>query len=241
MKREGVEYLVFDGGDEIERFLGERWREISLSAVKERDRFSVALSGGRSPIGFYRRLASLEGLPWDKTHIFFADERFVPPDDADSNYKMIREVLLSKSPVPSQNVHSISTAGFAPETSAEKYEEELRLFFGLPPEGIPEFDLVLLGVGEDGHTASLFPGSEALKEKKHLVAQVQPTSSLHDRITLTLPVLNTARNIFVLVTGGRKASVMKRLIEEKNHTLPISLIKPKGSLIFLMDREARGE
>lgn len=241
MKQAGPEYLVFDSGDKIERFLGERWRDISWAAVKERDRFSVALSGGKTPVGFYSHLASLEGLPWDKTHIFFADERFVPPDDTDSNYKMILEVLLSKISIPPQNVHSISTVGLSPDISALRYEEDLRLFFGLTSEGIPELDLLLLGVGEDGHTASLFPGSDALKEKEHLVAQVTPAASPHDRITLTLPVLNNARNIFALATGGRKASVMKRLIGEKNQTLPISLVKPKGSLIFLMDREASGE
>jgi 6-phosphogluconolactonase len=242
MKRDGAEYLVFGSSEEIERFLAERWREISLSAVKERDRFSAALSGGQTPVGFYSRLASLEGLPWDRTHIFLVDERFVPPDDADSNYKMIFEVLLNKIHIPSQNVHSISTVGLSPETSAGKYEGELRLFFGLSPQGIPEFDLALLGVGEDGHTASLFPGSEALKEKEHLVARVTAPASMHDRITLTFPALNNAKNIFVLAIGSRKASVMKKLIEGNNRTLPISQIRPReGRLIFLMDGEARGE
>ncbi len=240
MKQDGVEYLVFENSEKIERFLGDRWREISWAAVKERGRFCAALSGGETPVGFYRHLAGLKGLPWDKTHIFLVDERFVPPSDADSNYRMIRETLLSKIPIAPRNVHPVSTAELSPEISAEQYEEELKILFGLSTTEVPEFDMILLGIGEDGHTASLFPGSEVLKEEKRLAVPVRPTPGLHDRITLTLPVLNAARNVFFLVTGKNKAGALKRLIDERDRTLPASMVEPsRGSLSFVMDKEAR--
>ncbi len=240
MKRGRIECRVFDTGAGIETFLADRWREISWAAVKERGRFIAALSGGKTPVGFYRHLAGLKGLPWDKTHIFLVDERFVPPSDADSNYRMIRETLLSKIPIAPRNVHPVSTTGLSPEISAEQYEEELKILFGLSTAEIPEFDIILLGVGEDGHTASLFPGSELLKEEKRLAASVRLTPGLHDRITLTLPVLNAARNVFFLVTGKNKTGVLKRLIDEKDRTLPASMVQPvKGSLFLVMDKEAR--
>lgn len=235
------EYFVFKNPDEMWQFMAAKWRDIASDAIREKGYFAVALSGGKTPVGFYQRLVTIRGLPWDKTHIFLVDERFVPPFHAESNYGMLQETLLSKIRMPSQNIHYISTLASSPHAAAEKYEEELIIFFRLPEGGIPGFDLILLGIGEDGHTASLFPGSEALKERRHLVFPVKLDILHHDRVTLTLPVINNARNVIFLVSGKNKAAIARKLIDEKDKTLPASMVKPeKGSLIFLMEREARG-
>lgn len=234
------EYFVFKNSDEMWQFMAAKWREIASVAIKEKGYFTVALSGGKTPVGFYQRLLTIRGLPWDKTHIFLVDERFVPPFHAESNYGMLQETLLSKIRIPPQNIHCISTLALSPHAAAEKYEKELIVFFRLHEGGIPEFDLILLGIGEDGHTASLFPGSEALKERRHLVSSVKLDILLHDRVTLTLPVINNARNVVFLLSGKHKAAVARKLIDEKDHSLPASMVKPeKGRLIFLMEREAR--
>lgn len=136
-----------------------QWRELSRSAIESRGCFTAALSGGETPVLFYRRLAA-EGarFQWDRTHLFFADERFVSSDSADSNYRLLNETLLKNIPIPTGNIHAVATSETDPLSSARKYEEEIKGFFMLPGEGIPEFDLVMLGMGADGHTASLFPG-----------------------------------------------------------------------------------
>lgn len=239
MKRNKAEYLVFHSVESMWKFMGKKWKEISLAAIRENGFFSVALSGGKTPIGLYQYLASLKGLPWIKTHIFLVDERFVPATDTDSNYRMIRETFLNRISPASENIHPVSTDEPSLQESARRYEEELRAFFELQPGGLPHFDMILLGLGEDGHTASLFPGTKALKERNHLAAPVMLETALHDRITLTLPVINNAGNVFFLVKGASKAEVLKKLIDEKDRTLPASMVRPeKGRLFFLMDKEA---
>jgi len=236
-----AEYLIVETADDMWQLVAERWREASSRAAEKRGFFAVALSGGKTPVGFYRHLSAVGGLQWNTTHLFLADERFVPPGSPESNYGMLRETLLNRIPIPSCNVHPVVTETPSPAVSAERYEEELRTFFSLPEDVIPEFDLILLGIGEDGHTASLFPGTEALKEKRRLVAPVKLGPALHDRITLTLPVINNARNIFFLVSGRRKRVVMRKLRQGHDRTLPAAMVVPqKGNLIFLMDREAAG-
>lgn len=237
-----VEYQVFGKADDMWQYVAERWREISSHAAGEKGFFAAALSGGKTPVEFYRHLGGVEGLEWNATHIFLVDERFVPPGSAESNYGMLRETLLKRIPIPSGNVHPVLTETPSPGVSAERYEEELRTFFGLPEDGIPEFDLILLGIGEDGHTASLFSGTEALKEKRRLAVPVKLGTALHDRITLTLPVINNARNIFFIVSGRRKRVVMRKLRQGHDRTLPAAMVVPqRGKLIFLMDRDAAGE
>lgn len=235
------EYLVFEKIDGMWEFTAERWRDISSHAVKDKGFFAAALSGGKTPVGFYRHLSAVEGLEWDRTHLFLVDERFVPPENTESNYRMVRETLLDRIPIPSRNVHLMVTEISSLIASAERYEEELRAFFRLSEGGIPEFDLILLGIGEDGHTASLFPGTQALKEKNHLVVPVKLGAARHDRISFTLPVINNSRNVICLASGRRKRAVMRKLRRGYDRTLPASMIKPeKGKLIFVMDREAAG-
>lgn len=219
----------------------EKWASISITAIEEKGYFAAALSGGRTPLEFYRRLSAVEGLPWDKTHIFLVDERFVPPESEDSNYRMLLQTLLSRISILPENIHPISTAENSPELSAEKYEEELRRFFGLSEHGVPEFDLILLGIGEEGHTASLFPATEALNERERLAVAVRLGEPLHDRITLTFPVINNAGNIFFLVTGKEKREILERLRQGNDPALPASMVNPeRGKLIFLTDMGAGG-
>ncbi|MCL4476897.1 MAG: 6-phosphogluconolactonase [Nitrospirae bacterium] len=241
MNSGSAEYLVFEKTDDIWRFMEEKWSAISSSAIEKKGYFTAALSGGKTPVGFYEHLSTVRGLPWDKTHIFVVDERFVPPESPDSNYGMLRKTLLSRISLPTKNIHPIATVEPSVIVSAEKYKKELKSLFNSSEGVLPEFDLVLLGVGEDGHTASLFPGTEALKERERLVVPVMLGTALHDRITLTLPVINHALNIFFLVSGRRKRAVMRKLRNGHDMTLPAAMVKPeKGTLTFLMDREAAG-
>jgi 6-phosphogluconolactonase len=176
-------------------------------------RFAVCLSGGSTPKRVYELLATQERarLPWERTHWFFGDERFVPHDHAESNYRMVREAMLGKAPVPSANVHPMPTSG-TPAAAAERYANELRDFHGaatLDPAR-PLFDVVLLGLGEDGHTASLFPGREALGERNRwAVDTLNPKNE--PRLTLTYPVLESARAIAFLVAGAGKRAILSRV------------------------------
>lgn len=232
--------LVFGDERAMVDCLVKKWHEISRDALERRSFFAVALSGGKTPENFYKGLAEHRDMvPWDMTHIFFVDERFVPDTDDDSNFRMIRDTLLDSVSVPAKNVHSISTAWPQPDISAKKYEEELAGFFGLSSGELPEFDLIMLGIGKDGHTASLFPGSAALTETGRLASAVPLDQEKHDRITLTLPVINNARNILFLVTGKEKAAAVRDMIEKRDPQLPASLIIPgRGNLLILADSGA---
>jgi 6-phosphogluconolactonase len=232
--------LVFGTADEMAGFMVERWSGLSADAIANKGYFAAALSGGETPVAFYRRLAA-EGarLQWDKTHLFFADERFVPSDSADSNYRLLNETLFKNIPIPACNIHTVTTDEADPLSSARKYEEEIKGFFMRPGEGLPEFDLVMLGIGADGHTASLFPGDSALHDTQHLASAAVFDKKRHDRITLTLSVINNARMVVFLVSGKAKASVFHDVLEKRDRRLPASLVNPeKGDLLFLADTEA---
>ena len=233
--------LVFENVGKMTDFVVAKWRDISAEAISSRGFFTVALSGGKTPVDVYRRLAGEgeKGILWYKTHVFFVDERFVPSTDADSNYRMIKETLLDGAGVPLGNIHPIPTDFSDPVSAAERYERDIALFFGLQEDDIPEFDLVMLGIGSDGHTASLFPGSPALSEKRRLVAAVAPGREKHNRITLTLPVLNKAKNVIFLVTGREKADVLRDVMQGGDISLPASLVVPEGgALLYLADAGA---
>ena len=206
-------------------------------------RFVVALSGGSTPRALYSLLAGAEfqsQVPWDRVHFFWGDERCVLPDHPDSNYRMAFETLLSKAPVPEKNIHRIE-AELAPEAAAACYEKAIRDFFSLADFAWPPFDLVFLGLGDDGHTASLFPGSEALHENKRLVVATYVEKLKTYRITLTLAVLNRAANIFFLVAGASKAAILADVLQEKrgSESLPARRIDPQGGrLVWFVDRAA---
>jgi 6-phosphogluconolactonase len=219
--------------------------EIAAGAVARTGAFSVALAGGSTPRGLYELLAGdpvLSGaVPWDRTHVFFGDERQVPPEDSQSNYGMARETLLSKVPVPPAHVHRI--LGELPDTSraAAEYEKTLAAHFQLSPSEFPRFDLTLLGLGPEGHTASLFPGTQALEETSRLAVSTWVDTLQAHRVTLTVPVFNAASNVVFLVAGKDKAPALKAVLEGPAlvSLLPAQLIRPaSGRLIVFADAAA---
>src|SRR5690348_870755 len=185
--------LVADA-DELSRAGAAEFEHLARNAVQARGRFTVSLSGGSTPRGLYSRLAQGEqNLPWDKIYFFWGDERHVPPDDKDSNYRMACESLFSHAPIPADHVFRMHAEDKDAARVAEQYEQTLRQFFGLKPGELPRFDLVLLGLGPDGHTASLFPGSAALHERSRLVVPNWVEKFGHYRLTFTVPVINNTR------------------------------------------------
>ncbi|MFQ5780791.1 MAG: 6-phosphogluconolactonase [Nitrospiria bacterium] len=220
--------------------------ELARKAARERDRFTVALSGGSTPRILYRALTGspfIEKIPWEQVHLFWGDERFVPPDHPDANYRMVYEILISKIPIPKENVHRMPCEGSVPQTAAAEYEERLRSFFGISGKGTPSFDLALLGIGTDGHTASLFPGSSALAEKERWVVAPYVEKLKSTRLTLTVPVFNDALHVVFIVSGKEKASIMKELLDvaDPQCRYPAALIRPRrGKRRFYLDKPAAG-
>jgi 6-phosphogluconolactonase len=215
-------------------------------AVAQRGRFTIALSGGSTPKNLYNLLATnaRNALPWDRMFFFWGDERHVPPTDPDSNYRMADETLLSKIPVATANVFRIPAENPDAEAAAAAYEQTLRKFFKLEPGQFPTLDMILLGMGPDGHTASLFPGTKALQEKNRLVVANWVEKLKTHRISLTLPVLNAARCVTFLVSGSDKAAVLRAVLEESvpPEQYPSKLVYPSnGKLIWLLDRAAASQ
>ncbi len=226
----------------VARAAAEEVAGAAARAVAERDRFTLALAGGSTPRRLYALLADpgepFRGrVPWERTHVFFGDERAVSPEHPDSNYRMAREALLAH--VPAASVHRIH--GEEPG-AAEAYERELRSFFGVPAGGAPpRLDLVLLGLGPDGHTASLFPGSAALHETARWGATTFVARLAARRTTLTLPVLDRARAVLFLVSGPEKAEALRRVLAPAPgmEPLPAGRVRPDGgSVLWLADRAA---
>ena len=203
--------------------------------------FAVSLSGGSTPKQLYERLAEppyRETFPWSRTHWFWGDERFVPHDDALSNYRMVRQALLSRAPIPAANVHPMPTKGLSPEAAASAYERKLKSFYGaerLDPAR-PLFDVTFLGLGPDGHTASLFPGTAVLAERDRWVAAVVGIKS-EARITLTYPALESSRNVAFLVVGKEKRAILGRLCRG-DASLPAAHLRSVGALWVFADETA---
>jgi 6-phosphogluconolactonase len=215
-------------------------------AVSERGRFTLALSGGSTPKSLYNLLATnaRTSLPWDKMFFFWGDERHVPPTDADSNYRMVDEAMLSKVPVPTGNVFRFAAENPDAAAVAQAYEETLRKFFELKAGELPRFDLIFLGLGPDGHTASLFPGTAGLQEKSRLVIANWVEKLKTSRLSFTYPVLNAGRTVAFLVSGTDKAAVLHTVLEENapGEQYPAKLVQPKdGKLIWFLDRAAASE
>ena len=212
-----VELRVFAGAEDLALAAAAEFLARARTAVAQRGRFIVALPGGSTPNRFYAHLAGWRRagtgrIPWGKIHVFWGDERLVPPGHPDSNFRAVNDALLVHVPIPQANVHRIRTEGRSPAGAAALYEQEIRTFFRLARRAAPRFDLVVLGLGADGHTASLFPGSEALAEDARLVAAPLVAKLGTHRITVTLPVLNNARTIMFLVSGGQKSEALARAL-----------------------------
>jgi 6-phosphogluconolactonase len=216
---------------------------LAIAGIGTAGRFTVALSGGSTPKSFFSLLAQndRDRLPWTKMFFFWGDERHVPPNHPESNYRMAFESLLSKVPVPAGNVFRIPTENPDASQAAAAYEQTLRDFFKSPAGTFPRFDLILLGMGPDGHTASLFPGTNALKENARLVVANWVEKFKTDRITLTLPVINHAGAVMFVVSGQDKAAPLKEVLEgtQPPDLYPSKLVRPtNGDLIWLVDQSA---
>jgi 6-phosphogluconolactonase len=230
---------------------------LTREAIAARGRATVALSGGSTPLGLFRRLATPQFVSqtnWSKIHLFWGDERFVPPDHPDSNYGAARQALIEHVPIPADQVHRMR-GELPPETAAEEYERELRAFFaqGRDLSSWPRFDLLFLGLGADGHTASLFPGAAVLHETSRWVvayfADAAPRPTLPGlthawRITLTPPVINAARTVAFLVSGADKAECLEQVLAgpEQPDLIPAQIVRPtEGHLRWLVDAAAAAE
>lgn len=214
---------------------------VAAGAIAERGRFILALSGGGTPRPVYARLAGADvrdRIPWEKVHIFFGDERCVPPDDPGSNYRMVHEAWLGHSPIPPENIHRIRGED-DPAVEARRYEREIvRL---VPSDRTPEFDLILLGMGTDGHTASLFPGTAALGEMRRWVVAQYVAGETAWRVTFTAPLINAARQVAFLVEGASKAEMLRNVLQGpfQPDLWPAQLIRPtSGELHWLVDAAA---
>jgi 6-phosphogluconolactonase len=210
---------------------------VALAAIRDHGRFTTALSGGSTPKSLYSVLAKA-ALPRDKIFFFWSDERHVPPDHPDSNYRMANEALLSKVPIPPENIFRVPAEEDA-DTAAQDYEQTIKSFFHLRPDELPRFDLILLGLGPDGHTASLFPGTAALSETKRLVVANWVETLKAHRITFTYPVLNHAACVMFLVSGSDKADMVRTVLEDEQANLPSQKVQPvNGKLLWMLDQGA---
>jgi 6-phosphogluconolactonase len=237
--------------DALNQALAERFARLTMEAIRARGRCFVALSGGATPRGVYQLLATepyRSRVLWDQIDVFWGDERHVPPDHADSNYGMTAETLLSKVPVSPKKIHRVHAEIPDANLAAHEYDAEIRAAFG-GSENMPRFDLNLLGLGADGHTASLFPGTLALDERRQLCVANWVEKLGAYRITMTLPLINASRVIVFMVSGAEKARIVREVLQgaeaapAARHAppLPASLVRPvDGELWWMLDRAAAG-
>jgi 6-phosphogluconolactonase len=237
------ELHIVANAEELSRVAAAKFIRQANEAVQARGMFTVALSGGSTPKNLYTLLASTMAwqAPWERMHVFWGDERHVSPDHVDNNYRMTYEALLSKVPIPLANVHRCKSEQADAHSVADEYEQTLCTFFHLSLGQLPRFDLVLLGMGLDGHTASLFPGTEAVHEHQRLVVANWVEQFHAYRITMTFPVLNNAASVIFLVSGGEKAETVHRVLEGEAPParFPARFVRPThGRLLWLVDKDA---
>ena len=238
--------IVCQDTKELSQKAAEEFIRLAQEAAARTGRFTVALSGGSTPRALYSLLASpgyCERIPWSQVHLYFGDERCVPPQHADSNFRMVQETLLANITLPRENFHRIA-GELDPAVAAADYEQQLRKLFGVPASAVPRFDLILLGLGVEGHTASLFPGSDALDDRQHLVVATFVEKLQAHRVTLTLPVINHAAQVIFLVAGKDKAPVVKQIVGALPEAaeLPAARVQPiDGGLMWLVTRDAASE
>lgn len=242
------EIRILPDREALTQAAAEEFARCAERAISARGSFTVALSGGSTPKDLYLRLASEQHpfrrrIAWDKVHFFWGDERHVPPDDAQSNYRMTNEAMLSKLPVPAANVHRILAELADAAQAAAQYERTLREFFRLAAGQLPKFDLVLLGLGPEGHTASLFPGNTVPRDGSQLVAAPWVEKFHTFRITLTPAVLNDAAQVAFLASGEEKAEIVGQVVDgpDQPDLLPAQLIRPERvPVVWLLDAAAAG-
>lgn len=245
-----AEVVIHPDPRALSRALADEFLRVGRGAVTRQGRFTVALAGGSTPRTAYALLAEDEqrgqaGLPWDKVEMFFGDERPVPPDQAESNFRMAHETLLGKVPLPAEHVHRIH-GELEPDHAAAEYEAQVRKVLNSSHslKDIPRFDLILLGMGADGHTASLFPGSRALEERNALVCANWVDKLKTSRITFTFPLLNAAAAVCFAVAGKDKAAVLRQVLANNptGELYPAQRVQPTaGRLVWLVDEAAAQE
>jgi 6-phosphogluconolactonase len=231
---------IFANSQELARGGAEYFVARSGEAVAQKGFFTVALSGGSTPKTLFQLLANPEEpfhaqVPWARTQFFWSDERHVPPDDPESNFRMAHEAMLAHVPVPESNIHRVHGENPDANAAATEYEQTI---LQLTKQTLPQLDLILLGLGPDGHTASIFPGSEVLHETKRLVAAPWVQKFNTYRITMTLPLLNNAASVLFLINGAEKAEIVKEVIEGPKQ-YPAQAVQPThGQLLWMLDKDA---
>lgn len=231
-----TEWIIAPDADAAARETAERTAASLASAARERGRAALALAGGSTPRAAYRLLAAeplRSRVPWGSVEFFFGDERGVPPSHADANYRMAREELLEPLAIPAARVRRMEAEREDREAAAAEYEQAVRASLA-PRGGEPAFDLVLLGMGPDGHTASLFPGSPALDERHRLVVAVRRPEGRFG-LTVTLPAIEAAREVILCATGAPKAEMLRR-VRSGDRSLPAARVRPRGRLLWIVDR-----
>jgi len=238
---------IFPDADQLAKAAAEQFITLAKEAIEARGVFTVALAGGTTPQKLYQLLASepyRDQVDWPRVQVFWGDERCVPPDDPQNNFHKAWKILLKHVPIPEENLHRIP-AELTPEQAAEKYEEILLKFFSSLPDQVERqnarFDLVLLGMGDDGHTASLFPGTAPIREMTRWVRALYVDRLAAWRITLTPAILNRAAKIIFLVSGQAKSWALQKVLYGSYHpdSFPAQIIKPlSGDLIWMVDEEA---
>jgi len=238
------EIRVFKDLETLSRAAAAEFTALAAQAKPQGKPFAAALSGGPTPKRFYELLATPEfsgKIPWPRVHLFQVDERCVPPDDVESNYRMMRQAMIERIPLPAANFHRMPAEQPDHEGAARRYESELRETLGAPPPAWPSFDLVYLGLGDDGHTASLFPGTAALEERERAVCPNYVEKLKMFRLTLTLPVLNAAQKVIFLVAGVGKAETLRQILRPPAAwpRLPAQRIQPvQGTVSWYLDEAA---
>jgi 6-phosphogluconolactonase len=238
---------IFADAEAVSQAAAQEFVRCAREAVAARGRFAVTLSGGSTPQRLYQLLADKpfkDEVDWGKVQLFWGDERCVPTDHKDSNYRMTREAMLTRVPIPPAQVHRMEAERTDLDQAARDYQAAIAKVFGVSPDGEPpSFDLVLLGMGADGHTASLFPGTTALSETKRWVVPNYVPKFSANRLTLTTPILNKARQVLFLVAGADKPKPLHEVLEgpPEPNRLPSQLIKPAGKLVWFLDRQAASQ
>ena len=237
---------IYDDLDQLSMAVGQEIADLSNAANQKGRPFSIALSGGSTPKRLYEKLAQpplVDTISWGGVKIFFGDERSVPPDDTQSNFLMAKTALFDQLPIPSENIHRIQGELKDHHQAATLYQEALSESLDRNEQGIPIFDLVLLGIGTDGHIASLFPGTPLLSETKKYVGAVY-VPKLHTwRLSITYPVINNAKNIFILAAGEDKQSILKNVLSNGHQEpiYPVQRIQPRGQLTWYLDKKAAAQ
>ncbi len=239
---ENISIRVYESPDDLITGLCDQWLKIIRTSRVRARALHLALAGGTTPKRFYEFVAELpaDGIDWKKVHLWWGDERCVPPSDPESNYRMVRESLLDHIDIPAENIHRMHGEN-DPETEARRYENELKRYLPHSPGGLPVFDVILLGLGEDGHTASIFPDTELNERRASYCITAEHPASGQMRISLNLPVLNSARNVLFMVSGAAKADIAAKILRDPVSAgdLPAAKVNPvSGDLLWFLDRAA---